>query len=414
MREDCERTLFRRELIRELSEQDYSVTELSRRYGLSRKTIHSWKRRYEQEGLKGLEPRSRRPHRSPGKAISQEWEQAVFELKRRRRRWGPKKIAAELQRRHPDKAVVSERTVGRLLRAAAMTHDRRRRSQKNGPLVQWPNRPMASVPNLVWAIDFKGDFLLQDGSRVYPLTMEDLYSRFLLAVCALKSTTFLAVKACCRRAFGRYGFPEGIVVDNGSPFAGEGLLGLSRLSAWWMSLGIKVYFIDKRKPYQNGQLERLHGTLKIEATQPASVNLAAQQRRFDRWREYYNQQRPHEAIAQRYPRELYHPGPKPAGLDRASLHYPSPIIGRYVKTGGEFQFEGKRYFLSEALSGSNIGLKPIEVGKFEIFWGQLLVGLFEPAAADPIRLAHRKKSLLKDTTSCDRQHRAEKNSPGLR
>jgi putative transposase len=391
MREGCERTSLRRELIRELREEGRSISELSRRYGLSRKTIHSWKRRYEQEGFRGLEEKSRRPHHSPREAISQEWEEAVFEFKRRRRSWGAKKIVAELKRRHPDKAVVSERTVGRLLRAAALTHDRRRRSRKNGPLVPWPNRPVASASNLVWAIDFKGDFLLQDGTRVYPLTMEDLYSRFLLAVCALKSTNFSAAKACCRRVFGRYGLPQGIVVDNGNPFAGEGLLGLSRLSSWWMRLGIKVHFIDKRKPYQNGHLERLHGTLKIEATQPASVNLPAQQRRFDRWREYYNERRPHEAIAQRYPSELYRPGPKPASLDPASLHYPSPTIGRYVKAGGEFQFEGKRYFLSEALSGSNIGLKPIEAGKFELFWGQLLVGLFEPAAADPICLAQKKK-----------------------
>jgi len=165
---------------------------------------------------------------------------------------------AELKRRYPDKAVVCERTVGRLLRAAAMTHDRRRRSRKNGPLVEWPERPGASAPNLVWAIDFKGDFFLQDGRRIYPLTMEDLYSRFLLELRALESTTFLAVKACCRRVFSAYGIPEGLVVDNGIPFAGEGLLGLSRLSSWWMRLGIKVYFIEKRKPYQNGQLELLH------------------------------------------------------------------------------------------------------------------------------------------------------------
>jgi putative transposase len=397
MEKDCERTLLRRELIRELSEGGRSISELSKRYGLSRKTIHSWKRRYEQEGFRGLEEKSRRPHRSPRQAISQEWKEAVFELKRRRRSWGAKKIVAELKRRHPDRAVVSERTVGRLLRAAAMTHDRRRRSRKNGPLVQWPNRPIASASNLVWAIDFKGDFLLQDGRRVYPLTMEDLYSRFLLELRALESTNFLAVRACCRRVFSRYGIPEGLVVDNGKPFAGEGLLGLSRLSSWWLSLGIKVYFIEKRKPYQNAHLERLHGTLKIEATQPASVNLSAQQRRFDRWREYYNQQRPHEAIGQRYPSELYHPGPRAASLDPASLQYPSPMIERYVKTGGEFLFAGKRYFLSEALSGYNIGLKPIEVGKFEIFWGQLLIGLFEPAATDPIRLARRKTTPPADT-----------------
>ena len=178
MQAGCERTLLRRELIRELCEEDRSVSELSRRYGLSRKTIHRWKRRYEQEGLKGLEQRSRRPHRSPRAAISQQWKDAILELKRRRRTWGAKKLVAELKRRNLDKTMVSERTVGRLLRASGLTHDRRRRSRKNGPLVELPNRAEAGASNQLWAIDFKGDFCLQDGTRVYPLTMEDLYSRF--------------------------------------------------------------------------------------------------------------------------------------------------------------------------------------------------------------------------------------------
>jgi putative transposase len=169
MQEGCERTLLRRELIRELCEEGSSVSELSERYGLSRKTIHSWKRRYEQEGLRGLEEKSRRPHRSPRQAISQEWKEAVVELKRRRRTWGTKKLVAELRRRNPDKAVASERTVGRLLRAAGLTHDRRRRSRKNGPLVELPKRPEANASNRLWATDFKGDFCLQNGTRVYPL-----------------------------------------------------------------------------------------------------------------------------------------------------------------------------------------------------------------------------------------------------
>ena len=407
MQEGCKRTLLRRELIRALSEEDCSVSELSRRYGLSRQTIQRWKWRYEQEGLKGLEEKSRRPHRSPRQAISQQWKEKILELKRRRRRWGAKKVVAELKRRHPDKAMVSQRTVGRLLGAAGLTHDRRRRSRKNGPLVELPQRPEAKASNQVWAIDFKGDFCLQDGTRIYPLTMEDLYSRFLLELRALESTNFAAVRTSCRRTFSRYGMPEGIVVDNGIPFAGEGLLGLSRLSSWWMSLGIRVYFIEPGKPYQNGHLERLHGTLKIEATQPASKNFSSQQRRFDRWRQYYNEQRPHEALAQRYPSELYRPGAKPASLNPPGLHYPSPIIKRYVKSGGEFNFAGRCYFLSEALCGSNIGLKPIAVGKFEILWGQLLVGLFEPASADPIRLARRKKKPSKRV-----QHLATGNSGG--
>jgi len=168
MQEGCGRTLIRRELIRELSEEDRSISELSRRYGLSRKTIHRWKGRYEREGLKGLEEKSRRPHWSPRQVISGDWKEEVLELKRRRRTWGAKKLVAELKRRHPDKAVISQRAVGRLLRGAGLTHDRRRRSRKNGPLVELPQRPEANASNRVWAIDFKGDFYLQDGTRVYP------------------------------------------------------------------------------------------------------------------------------------------------------------------------------------------------------------------------------------------------------
>jgi transposase InsO family protein len=416
MQEDCERTLLlRRELIRELCEESQSISELSRRYGLSRKAIHRWKRRYEREGLKGLEEKSRRPHRSPGQAISHAWKEEVLAIKGRRRNWGTKKLVAELKRRHPDKTIVSQRTVGRLLRVAGLTHDRRRRSRKNGPLVELPHRPQADASNRVWAIDFKGDFFLQDGTRVYPLTMEDLYSRFLLELRGLESTNFSAVKASCRRVFSRYGLPEGIVVDNGKPFAGEGLLGLSRLSSWWMSLGIRVYFIEPRKPYQNGHLERLHGTLKIEATQPPSPKLESQQRRFDRWRKYYNEQRPHEAIAQRYPSELYRSGPKPASLEALALQYPSPMLKRYVKSGGEFLFSGRRYFLSEALSGYHIGLMPIGLGKFEIFWAQLLVGQFEPASADPIRLARRKRKPAKSTQQLATDDSSgKKQNPGLR
>ena len=144
---------------------------------------------------------------------------------------------------------------------------------------------------------------------------------------------FVAAKACCRRVFSRYGLPEGIVVDNGNPFAGEGLLGLSRLSSWWMSLGIKVHFIEA----QQALPERPFGAAAWHAqnrSHPTPFNQSqAQQRRFDRWREYYNEQRPHEAIAQRYPSELYRPGPKPASWIRP-LHYPSPTIGRYVKAEG--------------------------------------------------------------------------------
>ena len=160
-----------------------------------------------------------------------------------------------------------------------------------------------------------------------------------------------------------------------------------------MSLGIKVYFIEPGKPYQNGHLERLHGTLKIEAIQPPSPNLKAQQRRFDRWREYYNQQRPHEALAQRYPSEVYVPGSKPTSLEPLVLHYPSPILERYVKSGGEFNFGGRLYFLSEALSGYKIGLKPIASGKFELFWDQLLIGLLEPLLPTPFALPVERKRL---------------------
>jgi transposase InsO family protein len=391
MAQASERTLLRRRLIEELMEQRGTISELRRRYQVSRKTIHKWKERYDRQGWEGLQERSRRPHCSPRQASSRVWQEEVFELKRRHRRWGAKKLAAELQRRNRDKQLISLSTIGRLLRAAGLTHDRRRRSRKNGPIVHWADRPVAEGPNEVWSLDFKGDFCSADGQRLYPLTMEDLYSRFLLETRALSAISFAGVQACCRRVFSRYGLPKAIVVDNGKPFAGDGLLGLSRLSVWWLRLGIGVHFIERGKPYQNGRLERLHGTLKVETTQPPSANLAAQQRRFDRWRHHYNQERPHEALGQRYPGELYQAGSKKPSLDPAPLHYPRPMLERRVKCGAEFQFDAKRYFLSEALAGENIGLKPIAVGKFEIFWDKLLIALLEPAVADPIRLARIKR-----------------------
>jgi putative transposase len=212
-----------------------------------------------------------------------------------------------------------------------------------------------------------------------------------LEVRALGTTSQQQVKRVCERVFARFGLPRSILVDNGTPFCGDGLLGLSRLNVWWRRLGIEVYFIDRGRPQQNGRLERLHRTLKAETTKPASAHLNAQQRRFNRWRQHYNVQRPHEAIAQRYPAELYRPSERAFPSSLLRIHYPARWVRRQVRGNGEIRLKGAHYFLTESLTGEVVGLQPQDNNHFRIYWNGLLLATLHPDSSQPIRLARYRK-----------------------
>jgi hypothetical protein len=242
-------------------------------------------------------------------------------------------------------------------------------------------------------VDFKGWFRTLDGRRVEPLTVRDLFSRYLLAVWLLSDQSWKPVRRIFIRLFREHGYPEIIRVDNGQPFGSTGALGLSRLSAWWTALGIRVQFIAPGHPEQNGAHEQMHRVLKAEITRPASPNRRSQQRRTSRWIRTYNQVRPHEALAQRPPTEIYRPKPSP--LRVIALSYPKDWLVRRVRSNGEIKWQGRKRFIGEAFVGYRVGLKRQGRARWKVRFAKLLVGeLWDPDAGGmrPSRYARKGRS----------------------
>ena len=233
--------------------------------------------------------------------------EAIIALRRERPHWGPRKLRAVLMREQPDKVWPAASTMGALLRAEGLVSARRRRRR-----IAAPSRTLrpANGPNDVWCIDFKGWFRTRDGERCDPLTVTDVYSRYLLA-CVILPPRTEKVRVAVKQLFERYGLPETIRSDNGPPFAGTGAGGLSRLSVGWLKAGIALERIDPGQPQQNGRHERMHKTLATETTRPPAASKERQQDRFDRFRQDFNANRPHEALGQQPPASFYRPSPRP-------------------------------------------------------------------------------------------------------
>jgi hypothetical protein len=226
--------------------------------------------------------------------------------------------------------------------------------------------------NHVWTVDFKGWFRTQDGCRVEPLTVRDLFSRYVLTIRLLPDQSWEPVRRVFLRLFGKYGYPLVIRTDNGGPFASNGSAGLSRLSAWWTTLGIRVEFIAPGHPEQNGGHEQMHRVMKAETTRPPSRNPRAQQRRTDRWVKEYDTVRPHEALEQRPPAEVYRPQLQP--WRSPVLRYPKQWAVRRVRSNGQIRWQGQKRFVGEAFVGYPVGLKPMGGQKWRVHFGSLLIG----------------------------------------
>lgn len=348
-----------------------SMVQLCRVFGFSRKSGYKWKERFEQSGIRGLRDRVRRPHRSP-RRTSATWLSRIRVLRRRHRSWGSRKLAARLCREYPHQSVPCARTIGKWLKRLKLSRRGRRRSRQGPPL-----HPSAlTIPrqsNQVWTVDFKGWFRTQDGSRVEPLTVRDLFSRYLLGVCLLPDQSWEPVRRVFMRLFGRYGYPTIIRVDNGGPFGSIGPAGLSRLSAWWTVLGVQVQFIAPGHPQQNGAHEQMHRVFKAETTRPASRNMRAQQRRTHRWVRGYNDIRPHQGLGQRPPSELYRP--KGLGCRRKGrLKYPQAMSRRQVRSNGQIKWRGRNRFVGEAFLGYPVGLRLVGKDKWRVYFAGLLIG----------------------------------------
>jgi len=360
-----------------------SMSLLCRRFGMSRRTGYKWLARFEREGRRGLRDRTSRPHHSPQRT-SPEWLSRIRHLRRRHRSWGGKKLAARLRKQYPGQAVPVARTIDKWLKRMRLIGPQRRRSPR-GPRLKRAGLTLARRSNQVWTVDFKGWFRTADGQRVDPLTVRDLFSRYVLAVHLLKNQSGQRTRRVFLRLFRKYGYPTVIRTDNGEPFAGQGPAGLTRLSAWWTALGIRVEFTMPRHPEQNGAHEQMHRVLKAETTQPASSNLRAQQRRTGRWVMVYNQMRPHQGLGQRVPAEVY--CPKPTQIRSAEVSYPRGLAIRRVRRKGQIKWQGRERFVGEGFIGYPVGLKLKSREKCEVYFAGLLIGELWESDAGGIRPA---------------------------
>lgn len=347
----------------------YSTAELCERYGVSRQTGYTTLGRYAELGVAGLKDRSHAPAHCPHR-IPEEMRALLLEARRAHPTWGPRKILAWLEPRHPGEALPAASTVGDLYSRELLVKRRTRRRTWSQP-----GRARVAVhgANDLWTIDFKGEFRMRDGQLCYPLTMADAHTRFLLAVDALTSTGHAGARGVVERVFREYGLPAVIRSDNGGPFATKAIAGLSRLNVWWTQLGIKQDRIPPGRPDQNGSHERMHRTLKQETVWPPAEDAPAQQQRFDAFRHEFDFERPHEALGQQTPGSLYVPSPRELPKRLPQPEYPGHCVIRQVRANGMLYFRDREIFLSELLIGHPIALEETADGVWSLYFYDLLL-----------------------------------------
>jgi putative transposase len=327
---------------------------LCREFDISRKTGYKLYNRYKNCGLEGLTDRSRRPYRHANR-LPVPIEQLILRLKEKHSSWGAQKIRDKIKQLHSAIQLPAISTVHAVLyRNGLVSHARKKRYRAQGTMLSHATRP-----NDLWCADYKGEFMLADQRYCYPLTITDFASRYLLCCDALGSTQEMYAFTVFERAFKDFGLPQAIRSDNGIPFASpSAFFGLSKLSVWWLRLGIGIERIKPGNPQQNGRHERMHLTLKKEATKPAAKNLLQQQAKFDHFIEYYNHERPHQALEGRYPAQLYRPSRRPyTGL--SDLEYPFHDRTITVTTCGRICLGRRKINLSQVFAGQNVGIKEV-------------------------------------------------------
>jgi transposase InsO family protein len=346
-------------LFRDYDTKAFTVSELCARYGISRQAFYERKRRRDSGDERWFEDRSHAPescpHSTDGRLVDR-----IVAKRREYPRLGPKKLRARLieesRQREETTAWPAASTIGDILKREGLIEPQRRPRR---PIAQGEIIAPASAPNEEWAIDFKGWFRTADGTRCDPLTITDQATRYLIEV-RIVSPTWAGVRAAMERVFEEHGLPAAIRSDNGSPFGSTGAGGLSALSVWWLTLGIEPHYIPPASPQHNGRHERMHRTLKDETSKPPSATPGEQQLRFDRFRRYFNEERPHEAIGQATPASVWTPPTRalPARID--DPWYDADHEVRRVRPPGTLKWRGAEIFIGEALAGELVGIAPHE------------------------------------------------------
>jgi len=340
-------------LISDWLSEDYSITDLGERYCVSRKTVYKWIERYKGMGIDGLKDKSSTPLTSP-RATPLNTVSYILSAKSKHPKWGPRKLIAWLKNQYPEKKWPVASTAQSILKREGWVKTRYRRRHTPPYPEPFINSKEA---NDVWCADFKGQFRLGEGKLCYPLTLTDSFSRYLLLCHGLYRPTFINTKEQLELVFREHGLPKAIRTDNGAPFASVALGGLSSLAVWFIKLGITPERIEPGKPEQNGRHERFHRTLKEATLNPPRYSLFEQQRIFDRFKQEYNNERPHEAQEQRPPASAYHCSAREYPPNLSEISYEDSCVIRQVRIGGPIKWKGELIYVSKALVGEPVGLK---------------------------------------------------------
>ena len=347
------------------AQQTQNFRALCREYGISPRVGYKWHKRFVEQGIEGLREESRRPKSSP-KGLEEEVVCRVVRLRERHPQWGARKLQELYRRNHGNEP--SESSIKRVLEKCGLV--KKRRIRVASEVGRLSSGAKAEAPNDIWTIDFKGWWNDKDG-RCDPLTIRDEYSRMVLELRGLENAKSETVRSAMEKVFEKHGLPRRIRSDNGSPFAASGsLLGLSRLSAWWMSLEIALERGRPGCPQDNGAHERLHLDI---SRQLEKVGYGERQAAFDLWRREFNEERPHEALGMKCPAEVYRNSERKYEGTPEKLEYPG-IETRRVDRVGKISIQGAKYFLTTALRGLHVGLKPMQGGALEVRFGVLILG----------------------------------------
>jgi transposase InsO family protein len=360
------------------------VTDLCTEYGISRKTGHKFKKRFEEAGAVGLFDKSRAPRNIPHKTPPEVVELVVAE-RLRHPTWGPKKLKDVLEARLGH-ALPAPSTVGEILVRRGLITRRKIRSR-------FPQRPSVlhpvEGPNDIWCVDYKGQFRLGDRSYCYPLTVTDQFSRYILGCDAMAAIDEDQARESMTQTFREFGLPRFLRSDNGTPFSSTGLAGLSKLSVFWMRLGITPERIRPAHPEENGRHERMHRTLKHETTRPSRTNLLQQQEAFDAFVLEFNRERPHEALEMKRPAEVYSPSLRPLPSVLPEPSYPTHDDVVIVNSAGAISLPARgRLYLGTALVGQPVGIREEDDGRWLVTFMQLDLGHFETDSRMFRPLAH--------------------------
>jgi transposase InsO family protein len=356
--------------IAEYLEGYFPFNELCLQFSISRKTGYKWVQRYEKHGAEGLTDQSRRPHFCPHEtdaAVSE----AIVKARLKHPTWGPKKLLEVISPYYPNLPAVS--TTSDILKRKGLITLNKRRLRRSHPGCP---KTTTNEPNDIWTADYKGHFKMGNGLYCYPLTVGDMHSRYLLGCDAHEAISLDHTKRHFTKLFHEYGLPLRIRTDNGVPFASSALARLSTLSVWWIKLGIYPEQIEPGKPQQNGKHERMHRTLKKEATIPPEKNLSAQQHRLDAFREEYNTERPHEALEMKTPASVYVSSSRRIPKRITHFDYPAHFEVRRVSRNSGIRWRRRWVQVSSTLAEEYIGFEEIEDGIHNVYFCEVLIGRF--------------------------------------